>query len=331
MPGVPRVTYWEIFNEPNLSLFFFPQFNTDGQALSANLYRPLLNASYAGLKSVSPKNMVLLGGLGPIAVPKYTIGPMQFARELLCMTGGKHPHKSKGNCEGGVHFDIFSMHPYTTGAPTHKGASNDVELGDLGKLQNLIKAADKAGRIKNTSKHTPLWITEFSYDTKPPDPGGLPMKIEVRWVSEALYVAWKAGVSHFFWYSLHDAAHKPGESYAEATESGLYFGPHVGKPKPILTAFRFPLVAYPRKGGLEFWGRTPNGRPGSVSVQVQEGTKWRTVAKVRAPKGGVFKGTWRSSYGSDEKGAARAVFAGNMSAAFSMRPVPDFKHAPFGG
>jgi len=35
-------------------------------------------------------------------------------------------------------------------------------------------------------------------------------------------------------------------------------------------------------------------------------------------------------YGRNKKGAVRALFSGQDSVPFPMRPVPDFPHAPFG-
>ncbi|MGE0068514.1 MAG: hypothetical protein AB7T48_14305, partial [Solirubrobacterales bacterium] len=187
---LPRVQYWQGLNEPNLTLFFFPQFNTAGQALSPGLYRSLINSFTAAVKGVNQANLVVLGGLGPTELPGYNIGPMRFVRELLCMKGTKKPKPIKGKCPGGVHFDIADIHPYSSGGPTHEGRPNDVQSGDLAKLQTLLKAADKAGRIKGTFKRTPLWITEFSWDSNPPDPGGLPEKILDQWVAEVLHQAW---------------------------------------------------------------------------------------------------------------------------------------------
>lgn len=331
--GVPRVQYWQALNEPNLSLYFFPQFNTAGEALSPGLYRSLLNSFYGAVKSVDPSNLVLAAGLGPIAIPQWTIGPMSFARQLLCMQGTRKPHPTKGDCEGGVHFDIFAIQPYTTGSPTHEGKVNDVEMGDLPKLQALIKAADSAGRIKGQYRRTPLWITEFSWDTNPPDPGGLPMKIETRWVAEALYRAWSAGVTRFFWFSLRDAEHGPTTSYKEAYESGLYFRGATlegDQPKPILSAFRFPFVSYPLKNGLSFWGRTPSSKPGRVAIQLRKGGRWVKALVTKADKAGIFHGLIRSGYGGGKSGQVRAVYQGQPSTPFSMRPVPDFIHPPFG-
>ncbi len=56
---------------------------------------------------------------------------MQFTRELLCMKGRYKFKPLPGNCFGGVYFDIFDMHPYTTGGPTHKSAKDDVQISGL--------------------------------------------------------------------------------------------------------------------------------------------------------------------------------------------------------
>lgn len=330
LPGLPRVRYWQALNEPNLSLFFFPQFDLSGRGLSPHLYRDLINAFYPAVKSVHSSNLVVLAGLGPIAVPKWTIGPMSFTRQMLCMRSNSKP--KRGNCGGGVHFDIFAIQPYTTGGPTHQGGVNDVELGDLPKLRRLIAAADRAGRIKSRFKRTPLWVTEFSWDTKPPDPGGLPMRIATRWTAEALYGAWRAGVSVFLWYSLNDEL-PSGQRNSESLESGLYFrGATLAedRPKRVMRAFRFPFVAYPGRRGLRIWGRTPNERSGRVIIQVRRKGGWRRLGTVRAAKDGILRGALRGGYGRSGKGAARALYRGQASPPFAMRGVADFYQPPFG-
>jgi hypothetical protein len=330
--GLPRVRYWQGLNEPNLSLFFMPQFDGN-KAVSPTLYRTLINTIYAAVKAVNPSNLVIAAGLGPIAVAKYTIGPMRFTRELLCMRGHERFRPAPGNCHGGVHFDIFAIHPYTTGGPTHEGGPNDVQLGSLGRLQTLLGAADQAGRIKGQFKKTPLWITEFSWDSDPPDPGGLPMAIETRWAAEALHHAWSVGIATFFWFSLRDYPPEPGVSNAGTIESGLYFrGPTVeqDQPKDVFYAFRFPFVAYPREGGLRFWGRTPTSKPGKVSIQILKGSHWRRVFSTRADKAGIFRGVAPTHYGRGLRGSARAVYASGSSVPFSMKPIGDFPQPPFG-
>ncbi len=331
--GLPRVKYWQALNEPNLSLFFFPQFNTAGKALSPGLYKALVNAFYDAVKAVDRSNLVLAAGLGPIAVPKWTIGPIRFTREMLCMKGRESFRPAAGKCAP-VRFDIFAIQPYTTGGPTHVGGINDVQLGGLSRLKSLLVAADKAKRIKGAYKHTPLWVTEFSWDTKPPDPGGLQMEIASRWTSEALYEAWRAGVSSFFWFSLHDDQRDMYSApYSATLESGLYFRGATleqDQPKEIFHAFRFPFVAYPRKKGLFVWGRTPTSGPGKVRIEAWTGQGWRKLMTVKADRNGVFTASSRSRYGQDREGLVRGVYAGDSALPFAMRGYPDHKQPPFG-
>jgi hypothetical protein len=329
--GLPRVRFWQALDEPNLSLFFAPQYVGD-RATSPELYRWLVNSFYAAVKSVDPSDLVISAGLGPIAVDGFTIGPMPFTRKLLCMKGRNDPHKTKGSCEGGVHFDIFDIHPYTSGGPTHAGGKDDVELGDIEKLQALLAAADRDGRIKGQFRRTPLWITELSWDSSPPDPGGLPMKIESQWTAEALYRSWLAGVHRFFWFSLVDF-NEPDVPFNVSLQSGLYFWDQstvAQQPKEVLYAFRFPFVAFPRRKGLYFWGRTGNSHGGRVAIQVLKKGHWRVTDVVHADANGMFTGTARTHYGANKNGAVRANYMGEESLPFPMRRVGDFPHPPFG-
>lgn len=330
--GLPRVAYWEGLNEPNLSLYFEPQYEGN-TPVSPYLYRTILNTFYAAVKAVDPTNLVLAPGLGPTAVPPFTIGPMRFTRMLLCMKGHRNPRPTTGDCEGGVHFDIFDIHPYTSGSPTHKGGPNDIEMGDLAKIQELIAAADKAHRIQGAFKRTPLWITEFSYDSKPPDPLGLKLKIETQWIAEALYEAWSHRVSNFMWYSLDDGPPEFPVAPHASTQAGLYWwAPTVAEeqPKPPWYAYRFPFVAFREPHGLRYWGRTPESVGGKVVLQAWEGGKWRKIGATAADSVGIFKGFLRTGYGRGQKGTVRARYIGTVSPGFPMRRVGDFSVLPFG-
>jgi len=330
--GLPRVQYWEGLNEPNYTGFFFPQFNTEFKALSPGLYRTLLNSFYDAVNGVDPSNIVIGGGLGPTEQKGINIGPLRFTRELLCMKGREKPKPVPG-CESGVRLDAIDVHSYTTGGPTHEGRPNDVQMGDLAKMQTLLKAADKAGHVQGQFKRTQLWITEFSWDSAPPDPNGLPMGILTQWTAEALHEAWANGVTHFFWYLLRD---QPMTGEESVVQSGLYFRADNlanDQPKEVLVSFRFPFVAFARKGrkgGLEYWGRTPTSQPGTVVLEAFRKGGWQQLARVKADNVGIFRGKLKNRYGRNKRGAVRALFANHSSVPFPMKRVGDFRHPPFG-
>ena len=89
-PGLPRVRYWQPQNEPNLSLFFGPQFGSGGKPISPGIYRTLLNRFYVAVKSVNPKNRVLSAGLAPNG-NDAAVAPLDFARRFLHRRGRKSP------------------------------------------------------------------------------------------------------------------------------------------------------------------------------------------------------------------------------------------------
>lgn len=344
-PGLPRVRYWQPQNEPNLSIFFYPQFNNNGTPASPALYRTLLNRYYTAVKSVNRTNKVLAAGLAPNG-NKSAVAPMVFARKLLCMKGRAKPKPTAANCQ--VKMDIFDMHPYTSGGPTHKGYGKDnVQLGDLGKLRQLLNAADRAGRIKGDGNRTPLWVTEMSWDSNRPDPGGVPMGILKRWTSEAVFRSFKAGVRTFMWYTLRDQDPKD-RPWSETAQSGLFFRGNTvehDRAKPIRQAFRFPFVTFTRNKvkrvrrkhrwvkrkvkGITLWGRTPTSTGGWVVIQRKQGGSWKRIGRVRANGNGVFS-RWLKVKGSNRAGVVRAVHRSESSVPFSLKKVPDRPARPFG-
>ena len=78
--------------------------------------------------------------------------------------------------------------------PTRPPPATAISLGDMPQMQRLLKAAIAAGRIAS-ARPGAFWVTEFGWDTAPADPKGVPLALHARWVSEALYRMWNAGVS----------------------------------------------------------------------------------------------------------------------------------------
>jgi hypothetical protein len=329
---LPAVRYYQAWIEPNLNFFYKPTFRS-GRPVAVDNYRTLLNAFYDAVKGVNGANTVLSAGLAPLRRPGTTIGPLDFMRRLLCMTGRKIP-KPKRGCNAKAKLDVWTTHPYTTGGPTHSGpGADDVSLGDLPEMTKLLRAADKAGKIQNSSRRTPFWLTEFSWDSKPPDRGGLKSAIHARWLAEAFYRMYKAGVGMVIWFQLRDEARHSGRTDAELYQSGLYLrgGTIAGdRPKRALSAFRFPFVALSTNKGFTFWGRLPDSRPGAVKIQVKDGGGgFRTVKSTRGRGGGVFEGNVRGDFG--KAAQVRAKSGQGTSLPFSLKYVKDFYQPPFGG
>ena len=326
---LPKVDYFQAWNEPNLFLYFNPQAK-NGKILSPAAYRELLNRFYSAVKSVRPDARVLAAGMAPIGRPNHAvIAPKDFIRRLACMRSNSKPRR---NCSAFIRADIWDSHPFTTGGPTHQASGkDDISLGDLPELRSLIRAADKHKKIRGVTRFTPIWATEFSWDTKP-DPGGLPMSLAKRWTAEALYRMWQSGISVMTWLSILDAPSTLGDlGWAELAQSGFYFytkDATKARPKASLRAFRFPFVAFKNRKGFHFWGRTPDSRKGRVVIQIRKGRRWYTVTKERADRSGIFVGSVRTRH---RRGYIRALYRNSSAVPFSLKNVPDKYYRPFGG
>src|SRR6516162_4146060 len=70
-PGrtLPQVAAFQVWNEPNLPDYLAPQWAGNATVAPA-LYRQMLNAFYAGLKSVDPSALVLTAGTAPFGDPE---------------------------------------------------------------------------------------------------------------------------------------------------------------------------------------------------------------------------------------------------------------------
>jgi hypothetical protein len=326
-PGIPRVRDWQLWNEPNLTVTLLPQFK-GGRPVSPLIYRGMLDAFANAIHGVDSSNIVIAGALSPFTVDNTSlksVGPLRFMRQLLCMSAGNHPHPT---CKKSVPFDVWAHHPYTSGGPFHHADNpDDVSLGDLPKMRALLTAARRAGHI--VAPHgLGFWVTEFSWDTNPPDPHAVPIALQARWTAEALHQMWLSGVTLVVWWLLQDQPY-PQSSF----QSGLYFGraPLVeARPKPTLTAFHFPFVAYLRPSGVYVWGRTPDSKPSTVVIEKADarGGPWRRVATVVAGGNGLFSQNLPLKATASAFLRARAV--GSVTLPFSLTQPPDRPYHAFG-
>lgn len=323
---LPRVKYWQAWNEANIYPFLLPQYDDFGDAVSPEIYRQMLNAFADAAKQERADNLVLSSGLAPVERPG-SVAPMEFMRRLLCMEGRRNPRPEPG-CTEVAKFDIWTTHPYTPGSPTRPSVgADDATLTDLPEMSRLLRAAERAGHIETDLPKVPFWVTEFSWDTRGPDPGGVPVHLHARWTAEALYRMWSAGVSNVFWFLLRD---QPGDGAPpDIFQSGLYYRGKdldLDTPKPAARAFHFPLVAIPGNKGVRVWGRTPTSRPGVVQIQVRTGGGWVTARRIYADRFGIF--TRLTDIRSH--GWARAMYDGRVSLPYRIERTPPVFQRPFG-
>jgi hypothetical protein len=265
-PGsdLPLVRFWEPWNEPNLSAYLTPQWTRRGHhwlPASPSIYRGILNAFYAGIKSTNPGAQVIAGGTAPFGDPPggSRMTPVTFDRAVFCLSGRA---LTPLPCPQPAHFDILDHHPYAVGSPfTHALDPGDVSIPDLAKLSTPLAKAERTGRVLPAGSK-PLMVTEVSYDTDPPDPHGVAQPKAALWTEETLYELWSEGVNTISWYLIADQPPIP--NYAATYQSGMYL--INGTPKLSEQAFRFPLVVDTRNPKHEvLWTRVPAA--GTLVVQ----------------------------------------------------------------
>jgi hypothetical protein len=322
-PDVPVEHVFQVWNEPNLSLDLNP--------VSASTYRGMVNAVANAVHAVDPVNLVVAGALDPFGHPKgkkqkwYSVAPLAYMRSLLCLSKGSHPHAT---CHNPVHFDAWSHHPYTFGGPFgHARNPDDVELGDLPKMRALLKAGVRLHHVVS-SQPVQFWVTEFGWDTNPPRKHAASLSLAARWTAESLHQMWLSGVSLVTWFLLEDF---PSPS---PYQSGLYFHSSSlenARAKPTRTAFRFPLVAYLKKGTVSVWGRVATSDQEVVTIQRRQGKSgaWQKVALIRSNRYGIFKANLKLK--ATKKDWLRASATGSGSSLpFSLTVPHDPKIGPWG-
>ena len=336
---------WEVWNEPNGTYFLRPQ-KENGVWVFPGIYRPLMNAFYDGIQTADaaaggPSSIVVAGSTAPFG-NNFRPGAFLFMRKVLCLSSTLKP---VAGCGSGVKADAWSTHPYTSGGPTHRAySSNDASLGDLPRMHKALVSAIRSSHLKTNHGPVRFWVSEFGWDSKGPDPGGVPLSVHARWTSEALYRAWRAGVSVFIFHQLRDRP-IPGAAY----QAGLYFcgaraltddpscennsfSFNSDVAKPALRAATFPFVAFAASGRITVWGRTPNSVGGeTIYIERKTSSGYRRMFTMTSNSYGIFTKRFSSSL---TRGVFRArIVTGSPkipSLGFSLVRPPDRKVNPFG-
>lgn len=294
-PGafLPRIRWFQIWNEPNLWPFLQPQFDRRRGRLrrfAAAHYRRMLGAAYRGVRRSNTRARVVMGGLAPFGSlrPSFRRGrtaPVAFMRQLLCLD-----RRLRRTCSERAWVDAYAHHPYSRGGATQRALNpDDATVPDIPKLNRIVRRAERLGTSMPRGRK-PLWVTEMGWDTNPPDRTGVPTSVQARWLRESFYVLWRAGVERVLVLQLRD---QPQTGSPTDRQAGILFRgqtPAEDRPKPAFAAFRFPFVVDARSRGRALaWGVPPCAAACAVVVEQLRGRRWVRLARRRGGPDRVFR------------------------------------------
>jgi hypothetical protein len=301
---LPRVSIWSVWNEPNLASWLKPQYS-HRIPQSPRIYRKLVYATQDGLSaSGHGSDTFLISELLPFARSGRTgvtkVRPIQFLREMACVDSHYHAFRGsaakKRGCTGRyrkIPGTGIAYHPYTyAGGPDVPQKNRDD--ASIGELNRVERAVDKlSGRHRLVGHHLPIWITEFGFQTDPPDIFQSAIKKVPGYMGEAEWLAYKdRRVVSYSQYPLVDDPLGTGANKYAGFQSGLRFINGNAK-AGIYAAFRMPFYVRAHGSRLtEIFGGARAADPGTpVTVQSRKGHgKWTTLpgGSLRLGSGGYF-------------------------------------------
>lgn len=295
-----RIEWYSLYNEPNLYTWITPEVTKTklGKIETAGIYyRKLWQEGYKSVSKYarSRRSRVLFGEVAAIGLPL----PMINAALCLHPTTGK---KLTGKLRVAykcptrppkLNIGGFAIHPYNQGAygkPLQKTTNKSALPGAyLPRLSRLASRAARAGRIPGGRG---IYITEFGYQTKPPDRLGVSLNAQAQYINESDRLFWGASsVKTVAQYELVDVP------AADQFNSGLRFAGGAKTRKPAYDAYRLPIVVTKRSSSsVEVWGQVrPSGLiPGfggvaQPEVQVDTGGGFKTVTRPTTNSQGYFR------------------------------------------
>jgi hypothetical protein len=229
---LPRVSFWEIWNEPNFGGDLAPQaIKGSTVPTAAPMYRSLLNAGWSGLQSTGHgRDTILIGNLdargqearGSRSLPQGLPGnfaatkPLQFIRSLYCVSSTYK--ELRGGAAGLVgcptsaaasrgfraanpalfNASGFATHPYPVNLPPSVASSTDPDYTEFSELPLLASMLDRIQRVYGSGKRFPIYNNEYGYITNPPNHELTALNPTSKFVSPATaaeYINWAEYIS----------------------------------------------------------------------------------------------------------------------------------------
>ncbi|HEU5362078.1 MAG TPA: hypothetical protein VFU56_01995 [Gaiellaceae bacterium] len=245
----PALRDFVIGNEPNLNLFWMPQYGVGGVDLAARSYELLLARTYDALKSVSDDVNVIGGALASHGEDKPdslrpTHSPTAFIKDLGAAYRATERERPI--------MDMFAIHPYLIPSrlpPTFQHPrTTTIGVADYAKLVRLLTGAFRGTAQRGET--LPIVYDEFGYQSEIPKAlrfayrnlgakvarDAIPEARQAAYYSQAFALAacqpTVAGMLIF---------HVVDERDARAWQSGVYYAN--GRPKTSLAAVRRAALA----------------------------------------------------------------------------------------
>jgi hypothetical protein len=308
----PQVHIWSEWNEVNLSSWLQPQRGKRGVPLAPSIYRNLYLAGHRGLSdSGHGSDTILLGELMPLGRGSAKkIPPLTFLREMVCLDRRYRQYRGRAARARGctrvkrIPTSGIAYHPYTPrGGLRRNPGSGDASITTLGRVSRVL---DRLARKRKFPRRAPIWITEFGFQTNPPDPFQYRISKVPGYLDESEWISFRnRRVRSYSQYTLVDDAAGSGSIFRRWSgfQQGLRFAS--GREKPgVYAAFRMPAFVRPlgRRvevfGGLRFspgasatiFSRRRGGRYAQLgTARLNSAGYFRRVSRVSAPGRRVYQ------------------------------------------
>ncbi len=311
-PGkkLPRISFWAIWNEPNLGIDLAPQAVDKGKLeVSPMYYRRMVDAAWSALKETGHGgDTILIGELAPQgrSVGPYPgnfdmMVPLRFLRALYCVDSSYQELRGAAAAERGCpttsagsakfaaqnpalfHATGVASHPYPQNQPPDVPNKLEPDYGDFAAIPNIESTLDRVQQVYGSNARFPIYSTEFGYKTNPPEKliRAISPATAATYLNQAEYMSWRnPRILSYDQYLLKDS---PSGNFATGLETAA------GTPKATYDAFRLPVFLPVTTGAqgtpLEVWGCV---RPARYTG-VRDGHPAKVQIQFRPAAGGSFK------------------------------------------
>jgi hypothetical protein len=178
----PGVRHWMIWGEPSKAARFQPLARAPGRRLSARQrrgprrYARLLDASYAALKRVDRRDLIVGGNT-------WTAGdviPLNFIRAMR-LPNGRRPR-----------MDLYGHNPFGARIPDLREGPISYGTADFSDLDTLAGWLDRRGYRNARGKRLKLFLSELTLPTDHPNHEFnffVTQDVQARWLGAALRIA----------------------------------------------------------------------------------------------------------------------------------------------